>query len=303
MSSRAIRYSIIIPTYNNWNALNRVLPVVLAQANARGDVEVIVVDSSDDGTKEQLREMFSSIVLLHLPERIFQGRARKLGASKASGEILIFLDGDCLPDEGWLSGLRVASPDLSSGIVCGAVDLYEPCDLSQFMEYVFWKLPENSSVPRGPYEFVIAENMMMRSEDFWKTRGFGELESFTDAVMDSARREVGLGMTFEPTARVFHIHPRGWRLHFGKLYRTGSQLFAFITLSNYQAGKWSIFLFPVVFLVRWMRITWRVLRYRPKWIGRYLLLQPMLWVGLVAYQAGMWRGLFKRILSQNQAQK
>ena len=300
MSEQSVRYSIIIPTYNNWKVLSRVLPSVMAQAQDAGDVQVIVVDSSDDGTTDLIREAFPQIQLIHPPQRMLQGIARKLGAKNAVGDILIFLDGDCLPDCDWLTGFRLAQDWLASGIVCGAVDLAEPCDLSQFMEYIFWKLPENSSVPRGKYEFVIAENMMIRKEDFWKTKGFGELESFTDAVMDSARRQVGLGVMFEPTARVLHIHPRGWRRHWLKLFKTGVQSLAFLLLKEYRAGNWSAVLFPVVFLARWGRITWRVLIYRPRWIVRYLFIQPMLWVGLLSYQAGMWYGLWVKLSSQQQ---
>jgi len=294
----APRYSIIIPTYNNSTTIQRVVRGVLAAIEGADNVEVIVVDSSDDGTTERLRQQFPRVLLVHPPQRLLPGPARNLGASRAAGNALIFLDGDCLPAPSWFHALRTADAALTGGIVCGAVDLDEPCNLSQFMEYVIWKLAANSAVRRGPYEFVLTENMMIRREDFQATGGFQNSDSANDVQLDVARRAARLAVTFEPAAQVFHIHPRGWRLHFSKLHRIGTETFPLMQeLSDYRVGRWTMWLFPIVFLVRWLRITARVLRYRPEWIGRYLLVQPMLWTGLLFYQAGLWRGLGRVLLN------
>lgn len=297
---RCFNYTIIIPTYNSWSYIRRVVRGVLNEVGAAEDIELIVIDSSDDGTTERLRESFpDGIKLVSPPERLLPGPARNLGASKATGDIFIFLDGDCLPSNGWLEGFRNAANKLSLAIICGAVDLDEPCDLSQFMEYVIHKLPENSSVQRGSYGFIITENMMIRSKDFWAIGGFGNSDSANDAQMDVARREANLGLLFEPAARVYHIHPRGWRFHFAKLCRIGIETFDLAhSLKGYRIGRWIIYLLPVVFLVKWARITYRVLRYRPGWIGRFFLVQPMLWVGLLAYQLGLWRAVFRQFLAK-----
>jgi len=287
-----MRYSIIIPTYNNAPVIRRVVSGVVTEVADRRDVEVIVVDSSDDGSAEQLQRTFPMVVHVHPPQRVLPGPARNLGALRARGDILIFLDGDCLPAPGWFAGLRAAEAGLAAGIVCGAVDLDEPNDLSQFMEYVFWKLPENSGVRRGPYGFVITENMMIRKGDFDRIGGFEDSDSANDAQLDVVRRAAGFAVLFEPRARVLHIHPRGWRLHVAKLHRIGVETLPLMAqLRGYRVGRWTLWLLPVVFLVRWLRISGRVVRYRPEWLGRYLLLQPMLWAGLLAYQAGLWRGL------------
>jgi len=289
-----VRYSVIIPTYNNAATVENVVRGVVAEVGAAADVQVIVVDSSDDGSTPRLRAALPSIMLVHPPQRLLPGPARNLGAAQAAGDVLIFLDGDCRPAPGWLAALRAATGGLQRSIVCGSVDLDEPADLSQFMEYVIWKLAATSTHPRGPYGFVITENMMIRREDFQRTGGFQGSDSANDAQMDVARRRAQLEVVFEPAARVFHIHPRGWRFHFTKLHRIGMETVPLMhDLKDYRVGRLTLALFPIVFLVRWLRITARVLRYRPQWLRRYLLVQPMLWVGLLAYQAGLWRGLVR----------
>lgn len=284
-------FSIIIPTFNQAIAIQRVLDGVLREIRGRTDVQVIVVDSSDDGTTEKIRSDFSGIELLHPVQRALPGPARNLGAAHAQGEYLIFLDGDCLPAQGWWTGFLRAVETIKMGIICGAVDLDEPADLAQFMEYVVWKLPENSRVARGAYEFVITENMMISKSDFSSLGGFGDSDSANDAQFDSARRSLNLPVTFEPTARVLHIHPRGWRYHVRKLYRIGKETYVLIaTLPNYPTGRQIRRVFPLAFLAKWMRITWRIIRLKPEWLARYLFVQPLLWIGLLAYQAGLWEG-------------
>lgn len=289
-----MRYSVIIPNYDNWPAISRVVRSVAAQA---GDAEVIVVDSSDDGTTERLREAFPEVTVVGSPHRLLPGPARNLGASKASGDVFVFVDGDCLPAPDWLATLRAASPALERGIVCGSIDLDEPADQSQFMEYVIWKLAVTSKVRGGPYHFLISDNMMIRREDFFKAGGFGQRDRENDIQLDARRRRVGLGVTLVPAARVFHIHRRGWRFHLTKLHGIGVDTIPLLQElgTDYRVGRWIMALFPIVFLVRWVRITNRILRYRPEFLGRYLRLQPMLWVGLVVYQAGLWHGLIRAL--------
>lgn len=291
-----INFSIIVCSYNNFNVLKRVIAGILGEIEGNETVELIVVDSSDDGSTEKLKQMFPNVHITHPDQRLLPGPARNLGASKSTGQNLIFLDGDCLPDKEWMKGFESAIEHLYNRIVCGAVDLDEPNDLSQFMEYIIYKLPENSSIPRGDYHFTITENMMISRDNFLEVGGFGNSDSANDVQMDVARRTANIGLFFEPTARVFHIHPKGWKFHFAKLNRIGKEQFELLTLKNYQVGRWIKLLFPIVFLARWGRITWRILRYRPNWIGRYILVQPMLWIGLVLYQIGLWQEFIGRML-------
>src|SRR5205823_2210021 len=148
----------------------------------------------------------------------------------------------------------------------------------------------------GDYRFVITENMMIRRDRFEATGGFGSSDSANDAEMDSARRRAGLGVYFEPSSNARHLHRSGWIYHIRKLYRVGQEVFQVMCeLKDYRAGRYMAYSFPVVFLIRWIRITSRVLRYRPYWLSRYILVQPLLWSGLIAFQCGLWRGLSRLI--------
>ncbi len=91
--------SAIIPTFNRESTVARSVRSALGQTY--GNLEVIVVDDgSSDGTLAALRDFEGRIVVLQQPNG-GPSKARNLGASKARGEILAFLDSDdeWLPDK------------------------------------------------------------------------------------------------------------------------------------------------------------------------------------------------------------
>jgi glycosyltransferase involved in cell wall biosynthesis len=91
--------SAIIPAFNRERTIVRSVSSALAQTY--GNIEVIVVDDgSRDGTVEALRQFGNRLVVLR-QQNAGPSRARNLGASKARGQILAFLDSDdeWLPDK------------------------------------------------------------------------------------------------------------------------------------------------------------------------------------------------------------
>src|SRR5260221_4747199 len=87
-------FSIIIPSYNRGHVIRRAIDSVVNQSFQ--EFEIIVVD---DGSSDNTRQLVES---LPHKEKIFYVRqenkgasaARNLGASKAKGDYLIFLDSD-----------------------------------------------------------------------------------------------------------------------------------------------------------------------------------------------------------------
>ncbi len=84
------RISIILPAKNEAAALADVLPRL---RNAQPDAEIIVVDDgSTDNTRTICTE--NKVTCLHSPYSMGNGAAIKRGTRAASGEILVFMDGD-----------------------------------------------------------------------------------------------------------------------------------------------------------------------------------------------------------------
>ena len=107
LSSRGkTRVSVVIPVYN----LGRYLPDAVSSVLTQGlPLEVIIVDdgSTDPQTLEVLASLGSDsrLQVYRLPENRGLSEARNFGASKASGDYLLFLDADDCLEEGALRRL------------------------------------------------------------------------------------------------------------------------------------------------------------------------------------------------------
>jgi GT2 family glycosyltransferase len=104
--------SVIIPVYRGQRHLEANLPVLLAAAQRRDGMEVIVVDDgSGDKTPEFLADRFPEVTGVALDaNRGFAG-ACNAGARAARGEILYFLNSDARGEEGFLDRVLEAIAD------------------------------------------------------------------------------------------------------------------------------------------------------------------------------------------------
>lgn len=108
MNRASTTVSVVIPAHNASATLGGVLQAVLGQERPdQVALEVIVVnDGSDDDTAGCARR-FSEVLLVEGEQQGPSG-ARNNGASRASGEILVFLDSDDQPLDGWLRQIAEA---------------------------------------------------------------------------------------------------------------------------------------------------------------------------------------------------
>lgn len=141
VSFAVMRISFIILTYNRTDALLAVLRSLARQCNPSHQVII-----ADDGSRpEQVQMLFDrcpafGCPVLHVwhPDVGFTiSRARNLAASHATGDYLVFLDGDCIPNRSFVAahqriaqagcfvnGSRVLlSPGLTTRVINQQLDL------------------------------------------------------------------------------------------------------------------------------------------------------------------------------------
>lgn len=104
--------SIVIPTWNGRDLLEKYLPSVVAAVSANPENEIIVVDNaSSDGTAEFLRRNFPQVRLLSLARNEGFGGASNAGVRAARHDIVVLLNND----------MRVA-PDFLAPLLEGFTD-------------------------------------------------------------------------------------------------------------------------------------------------------------------------------------
>jgi glycosyltransferase involved in cell wall biosynthesis len=105
-----MKLSVIVTTYNRMDALKKVLEGLYAQTRLPDEILV-----ADDGSGDETRHMLGEFetrpgpVFHHVWQKdqgFRAARARNRAIAAASGDYLVFLDGDCIPDSKFVSDHR-----------------------------------------------------------------------------------------------------------------------------------------------------------------------------------------------------
>ncbi len=182
-----MKLSVIIPTCDRPEALRDCLRRVMKQA---GSYEVIVSDDGRSGVKPEME----GVIWVEGPRR---GPAanRNCGARRATGDWLIFLDDDCLPDDEWLAAYEAG--------MSGDVEILEGRTICPTEDrFGFYEIVEN--IEGGA---LWSCNFAVRRDKFAELGGFDE--DFLEACMEDMEfawraRKRGLRSRFVAAALVTH---------------------------------------------------------------------------------------------------
>jgi len=97
--------SVVIPTHDQRERLRLVLCGLLQQSFAADRFEVLVVDDGcSDGTWDALQDTpLENLRWIRRMPNVGRNRARNLGIAEARGQLIVFLDGDALPEPDMLT--------------------------------------------------------------------------------------------------------------------------------------------------------------------------------------------------------
>jgi GT2 family glycosyltransferase len=217
------KISAIVPTRDRPASVRALLQTLTAQRVDRGSLEVIVVD---DGSEADIAAIVSRASAAGpVPVRCERqapaglNAARNLGAERAGGEVLAFLDDDTLASPGWAEALLKAFEDEGCAGVAGRVELRldgpEPRWLVGNRSYL-------SEVELGPNARWLdtgpepaGANCAVRRADFERLGGFASgldregasLISNGDTEFFRRLRGAGGRLRYVPDAHVVHCIP------------------------------------------------------------------------------------------------
>src|SRR5690606_26413326 len=142
--------SVVIPNYNYAATLGPCIRAV--QAQTYPNLEIVVADDcSTDNSVEIARSLGARVV--RTPGNSGQAVARNLGAAKARGEILFFVDSDLvLAPDAVANAVELLQADPRTGAVCGLNDpdpLIRDGRLKEYraLQYHYWSLTPDGIVP------------------------------------------------------------------------------------------------------------------------------------------------------------
>ena len=162
--------SIVIPSYNSRQHIQQCLQSLRAQRTEL-PFEIILVDSSDDGTNLIVEKEFPEVNMFHFQERHYVGSARNIGVKHAKGEIVLFLDTDCIAPFNWIEQMyRVIQSTQAFG-VGGSIENGSPFSITGTVGFYleFFRFLPNDDKPYRT-SFLLGANCGFRKEVFKNTR-------------------------------------------------------------------------------------------------------------------------------------
>jgi mycofactocin system glycosyltransferase len=202
--------SIIIPVRNRPEEISACLQSLRMLDYPVENVEVIVVDdASDDHTPDVVSRF--PVKLIRLKDHKQASFCRNLAAQRATGEILAFLDSDCLADPLWLRELIPSFNDPAIGAVGGIVDSHFHEKFLDRYEKVRSSLNmgswSRSSKEGDRFFYVPSCNLLVRKEIFIRLGGFKEdLHVGEDVDFCWRLQDQGHHMEYRPVGKVNHKH-------------------------------------------------------------------------------------------------
>ncbi len=199
--------SVIIPAYNSEKTIAQTLNTLKNQNFPKNKYEIIVVDDGSTDKTVKISKQFG-VKLFTNPHR---GPAwqRNFGAKKAKGEIILFIDSDCVPSRNWLK--EMTKPFNNKDII-GVSGTYRTLNknkiIARFEGYEIEK--RHKRMAQQKYiDFIGSYSAAYRKNIFLKFKGFDTsfpIASGEDPELSFRIAKAGYKMVFNPKAFVYHPH-------------------------------------------------------------------------------------------------
>ena len=215
--------SVVVPVFNSARTIGPCIESVLAAARPFDGADLIIVDN---GSTDASREIVSRypVRCLSQPKR-GAAAARNAGVRAAAGELIAFIDSDCIADRAWLSEFVGG---MLPGVACAGGMIAAPPATNDFEAYCneFTAKSQENAIEGNavPYPYINTANALFRREVFDAVGWFDEKFTWAGGEdIDFGWRVhwAGYAMRYLPGARVEHRHRSGPGQLFRSYYRYG----------------------------------------------------------------------------------
>jgi glycosyltransferase involved in cell wall biosynthesis len=216
--------SIIIPVFNSEKTIRYTLEGLENQTIR--DFEVIIVDDgSTDSSSKLINDFFSQnkykATLMH-QKNAGPAKARNLGALKADGEILLFLDSDCVTPDNWIKEMIWPLGNNVVGSNCGYKVRNAQYLIARYIDYEIAyrhkKLKNKKINTVGTYSACILKRVFKEIGGFDTTYKHASGEDFDLAFTIS---KLKYEFVFTDRTFVYHFHPETLKKFLKQQYGRG----------------------------------------------------------------------------------
>jgi glycosyltransferase involved in cell wall biosynthesis len=195
--------SIVIPVLNEGKVIGECLQALVRQTLPSALFEVILVDNgSTDQTLTVARQFEKNIALTIVRKTgVHISALRNLGAASAKGELLAFLDADCLAPSHWLS--RAVNLLTSDDSILTGAHYAIPQDSSWVAKTWYG---DQRTLKDGPVSYIPSGDLLISRNLFFIVGGFDEtIETNEDSEFCHRASAAGVRVVAHPSLSVEHL--------------------------------------------------------------------------------------------------
>lgn len=242
--------SVILPVYNDAEALRRCLRSLRSQTYPADRFEVIVVDngSTEDDSQAVVAEFQS--YRYSVETKVGSYAARNKAISIANGEAYAFIDSDCIALPQWLQeGVRTLLAHPQCGLVGGRVDIFvqdpeHPTSVELYDRITSFRFKHYIE----QMYYCGAGNMFVWSKIFNKVGLFNEsFKSHGDREWSDRVYAAGLKLIYNDKANVKHPARRTWRQIINRQRRLAGGRRSYQNLQQNQTNRPASFLHRIYY--------------------------------------------------------
>lgn len=285
--------SVIIPAYNAKSTIIKTL-FFLHQQDYKDEIEIIVVNSSQDNIKEVIQRKFPDVNVIQLEKRAFTGDAKNVGLKKARGNIIAFIDSDCVAEKNWLSTIKKRFTQ-GHKLVGGSIGNLNPGNIVSKAEY-FLELIQLSPGSRARYVSLISTaNCFFAREIFYKYGNFPTIRKGVDMLFSYNLIKKKEKILFSPEMKIYHACTTNFLIYIKKQILHGE----FSILARKEAGMPGSFLsnnlifIPFLPFIRTFLILKHTILLDINLIKDLLLSLPVFLIGTLAWSFGCAKSIVK----------
>jgi len=224
--------SVVVPVHNGAATIEGCIRSLLAQDYPPELLEVLIVDNLSSDESAAVTARYPVTLLTETGIRTSYA-ARNRGIAHARGEIVAFVDADCVPDRDWLQQLIAALEHESIAAALGTVEDAAPASLCE--EFTARVKPYARS-PRGALKTLLTGNVAVRRSALAAVGYFDErLPTGGDVDLGWRLQQSGFTLSDAPEARVAHRHRSRMRQAFTQFRRYGLSTVLLATLHRGSA--------------------------------------------------------------------
>jgi cellulose synthase/poly-beta-1,6-N-acetylglucosamine synthase-like glycosyltransferase len=203
------KVSIIIPAYNEEKTIEVCIQSLLGLTYPKNRYEILIVDNNSTDDTPQIIQKYE---VLYLREKNQSpAAARNLGIKKAKGEIIAFIDADCVADKNWLINLiKGFNTNTKIAGVGGKIRVFRPSNMiEKFGNLHLYNQNKFVKGTEGQLPFLASGNCAYKT-GILKKVGLFDTSFITSEDNDLGWRVHFLGyqLAYAPKAIVYHQMPK-----------------------------------------------------------------------------------------------